>query len=242
MSSKTVYSIGLGPGDPELITLKAVKRLEGSDIVVVPQSDKLGRSIAKDIILNFIPESKLMMYYFPMTNDKSDLDKRYKELAKKIETLVGEGKSVSYVTIGDPTIYSTSNYISEQLVARDISVTQIPGISTVSAVSARLGTPACVKGEHFGVYEMPDDVKNAVELIERHPTTFFLKVYKRLKVLIEAVEAVSPKSAHLISRVGLDGEGFYDLLNSPPPEGKAYLSTAVIKRGSVTTQSAGETT
>lgn len=228
--NKEVFSIGLGPGDHELVTLKAIKTLERSDIVVVPQSDKLGRSVAKDIILNFIPESKMMMYFFPMTNDKDDLDLRYRELAEKIAALMNDGKTVSYVTIGDPCVYSTASYISEQLKKRGVYVTHIPGISTVSAVSARLGTPACVKGEHFGVYEMPGDAGIAVKLIQRHPTTFFLKVHKRLTVLMEAVRVAQPKSAFLVSRVGLEDESFYDILNATPPEEKAYLSTAVIKR------------
>lgn len=228
--SKKVYSIGLGPGDPELVTLKAVKTLEKSDVVIVPQSDSLGRSIAKDIILNFVPESKIQMYYFPMTNDKDDLDARYTKLAKEISSLLDDGKTVSYVTIGDAAIFSTSSYTTGKLAEIGIDVTHIPGISTLSAVSAKLGTPACIKGEHFGVYEMPGDVDRAVALIERHPTTCFMKVYKKLDVLIEAVKRAQPVSAHLASRVGLEGEAFTDILKSKPSDEKAYLSIAMIKR------------
>ncbi|MEC4686067.1 MAG: precorrin-2 C(20)-methyltransferase, partial [Nitrospirota bacterium] len=113
--SNTVYSIGLGPGNPELMTVKARRILEESDIVVVPQSDKTGRSVARDIILHYIDPSKILMYYFPMNNDREDLSKRYTELARKIKGLIEEGKVVSYVTMGDPTIFSTSNYITEKL-------------------------------------------------------------------------------------------------------------------------------
>ncbi|MFC1855524.1 precorrin-2 C(20)-methyltransferase [Thermodesulfobacteriota bacterium] len=231
--SKAVYSIGLGPGDHELVTLKGIKCLERSDVVIVPQSNSLGRSVAKDIILNFIDESKILMYFFPMTNDKDDLKKRYTELAEKIKGLIDAGNSVSYVTIGDPTVFSTSNYITEKLIDINIDVTHIPGISTASAVSAKIGAPACVKGEHFGVYEMPAEVEQAVALIDRHPTTYFLKVHKRLRVLIDAVEKASPKSAHLASRVGLEGETLHDLLQSAPEGEKAYLSIAVVKRGAI---------
>ncbi len=228
--SKAVYSIGLGPGDHELITVKAIKVLEISDVVVVPQSDRLGRSVAKEIIQHYIDESKVMMYYFPMTNDKDDLKKRYTELAGEIYDLLEAGKSVAYVTIGDSTVYSTANYITEKLNAIGVDVIQVPGISTVSAASAKLGLPACVKGEHFGVYEMPEDADKAVELIKRHPTTYFLKVHKKLNVLIDAVKSAEPESAHLVSRVGLDGEASYDILNAPPKENEAYLSIAMIKR------------
>ncbi len=65
-----VYSVGLGPGDPELITVKAKRILEDVDVVVVPQSDQTGRSVAREIVLRYIDEEKIMMYYFPMNNDR----------------------------------------------------------------------------------------------------------------------------------------------------------------------------
>ncbi|VAX29943.1 hypothetical protein MNBD_NITROSPIRAE02-888, partial [hydrothermal vent metagenome] len=113
--SNTVHSIGLGPGNPELLTVRARRILEESDIVVVPQSDETGRSVARDIILHYIEPSRILMYYFPMNNDREDLENRYTELALQIKQLIAEGKRVSYVTMGDPTIFSTSNYITEKL-------------------------------------------------------------------------------------------------------------------------------
>lgn len=233
--TNTVYSIGLGPGNPELMTVKARRILEESDIVVVPQSDKTGRSVARDIILHYIDPSRILMYYFPMNNDREDLERRYTELALKIKGLTREGKRVSYVTMGDPTIFSTSNYITEKLKAVGVEVKHVPGISSINAASTMLGLPLCVKGEHFGVYEMPGEVEEAVKLIRRHPTTVFMKVNRKLPVLVEAVRTAVPERAYLARRIGLDEEVFYDMLNCSPPPEAAYLSVAVIRRG----QSAG---
>jgi precorrin-2/cobalt-factor-2 C20-methyltransferase len=229
--SNTVYSIGLGPGNPELMTVKARRVLEESDIVVVPQSDKTGRSVARDIILHYIDPSKILMYYFPMNNDREDLEKRYTELARKIKGLTEEGKVVSYVTMGDPTIFSTSNYITEKLRAVGVEVKHVPGISSINAASTMLGLPLCIKGEHFGVYEMPMEVDEAVKLIRRHPTTVFMKVNRKLPVLVEAVRIAVPERAYLARRIGLDEEVFYDMLICSPPPDAAYLSVAVIRRG-----------
>ncbi|MCD8568691.1 MAG: SAM-dependent methyltransferase [Geovibrio sp.] len=113
-----IYGIGLGPGDPELVTVKAVKTLEKSDVVIVPQSDKTGRSIAGDIVKNYVPEEKILWYYFPMTGDKADLDTRYTALAAEMEKLAAEGKTISYVTIGDTPVYSTFNYLRDKLKAK----------------------------------------------------------------------------------------------------------------------------
>ncbi len=225
-----IYSVGLGPGDPELITVKARRILEESDTVVVPQSDETGRSVAREIVLQYIPEERIMMYYFPMNNDREELQRRYTDLAGKIKGLSDSGKKVCYVTMGDPTIYSTSNYLTQKLHELGIQVRHIPGISSINAASTMLSLPLCIKGENFGVYEMPSEVEKAVELIRRHPTTVFMKVNKRLPVLVEAVRAVRPERAYLVRRIGLDGEAIYDMLNCAPPPEAAYLSVAVIRK------------
>ena len=227
--SQSVYSIGIGPGDPELITLKAKRLLDESDVVFVPQSSKQGKSVAKEIISNFIPESKMSMYFFPMTNDKEELANRYLELAESIKAKFDEGLKVSYVTMGDPTIFSTSNYLTERLIFLGVSVTHIPGINTVNAASTMLGIPLSVKGENFAVYEMPDNAARAIELMKLHSTTVFMKVNKKLQVLIDSVNQLNPEIAFLVRRIGLDNEMVFDLRNNSNPPDAAYLSVAVIK-------------
>ncbi|KJR43091.1 precorrin-2 C20-methyltransferase [Candidatus Magnetoovum chiemensis] len=229
-SNNTIYSIGLGPGEPDLITVKAKKMLEQSDIIIVPQSDKTGRSIAKDIVLNYAKLSKIEMYYFPMNNQKDELEERYLELAKKIVEMLKEGTIISYVTIGDPTIYSTSNYLTERLKGLGVNVIYIPGISSINAAATKIGIPLCVKGENFAVYELPNSVEETIKLINRHPTVVFLKVNKRLAQLIEALSIIKPSEAYLVRRVGLDGEEVYDMLKSAPAVDAAYLSVAIVKR------------
>ncbi|MBF0542750.1 MAG: precorrin-2 C(20)-methyltransferase [Nitrospirae bacterium] len=226
----TVYSIGLGPGDPELITLKAIKILELSDIIVVPQSNNNGRSVARDIVKNYIDVSKIYMYYFPMNNNKIELKERYNNLAQNIKSMLDEGKKVSYVTMGDPTIFSTSNYITKSLKAIDVQVKHISGISSITAASCLLGLPLSIKGGSFGIYEMPVDPDVAVELINRHESTVFMKVNKKLPYLIEAIKIANPTSAHMVRRIGLPDQAVFDLLTTQPSIESAYLSVAIIKR------------
>ncbi|MBF0472660.1 MAG: precorrin-2 C(20)-methyltransferase [Nitrospirae bacterium] len=226
----TVYSIGLGPGDPELITLKAKKILELSDIIVVPQSNNNGRSIARDIVSNYIEPEKIYMYYFPMNNNKLELKERYNNLAQNIKSMLNDGKKVSYVTMGDPTIFSTSNYITKSLKAIDVQVKHISGISSITAASCLLGLPLSIKGGSFGIYEMPIDPDVAVELINRHESTVFMKVNKKLPYLLEAIKIANPTSAHMVRRIGLPDQAVFDLLTTQPSIESAYLSVAIIKR------------
>ena len=226
----TVYSIGLGPGDPELITLKAKRILEQSDVIVVPQSSNNGRSVARDIVKNYIDVSKIYMYFFPMNNDKLELTDRYNILAQNIKSMIDEGKKVSYVTMGDPTIFSTSNYITKSLKAIDVSVRHISGISSITAASCILGLPLSIKGGSFGIYEMPQDPDIAVELINRHESAVFMKVNKKLPYLLTAIKKAKPDSAHMVRRIGLPDQAVFDLLTTQPSIESAYLSVAIIKK------------
>ena len=226
-----IYSIGLGLGDPELVTIKAKRLLQESDVIVTPQSNALGKSVAKEIILHFVGETKLSMYYFPMNNNREELDRKYGQLAKRIFDLLCQGKKVVFVTIGDPTIFSTSNYLCVKLAEKRVRVIHIPGINTVNGISTLLGLPLCTKGENFGVYEMPREVPATVELIQRHPTVVFMKVHKKFTVLAEAVERCRPQAAYLVKKIGLEGEAVYNLLQRESPRDGDYLSTALIKRG-----------
>ncbi|RME67001.1 MAG: hypothetical protein D6778_03890 [Nitrospirae bacterium] len=108
----------------------------------------------------------------------------------------------------------------------------VPGISSINAASSHLGLALTVKGQNFGVYEMPGDVEIACEYIKRHDTVVFLKVHKRLDILQEAVNRTSPERAFLLRRIGLEGETVLDITtNGKGPLPSDYLSIAIIKRG-----------
>jgi len=224
-----IYGIGLGPGDPELVTVKAVKTLEKSDVVIVPQSDKTGRSIAFDIVKNYVPEEKIHMYYFPMTGNKADLDVRYTALASDMEKLAAEGKTVSYVTIGDTPVYSTFNYLRDKLKTKNIDTRMVAGISAFSASANRVNLPLCEKDGSFCVVEMPETDEELAELTRRFTSVVLMKVHKRLGVLISFVRENKLSEAYLFQRVTMDDEQIFDLLNEMPEESAGYLSTAILK-------------
>ncbi len=231
MKQRTVYSIGLGPGDPELLTLKAVRILKEADLVFVPQSDPCGRSIAGEIVRRFVPEERIRMCYIPMTNQKEVLSRVYDEHAEMISEAVERGLQVAYVCMGDPTIFSTSNYLNQRLTAMGYRVVHVPGVSSINAASSYLGLPLTIKGQNLGVYEMPSDVERACECIQRHDTVVFLKVHRRLDVLQEAVRRTAPSRAYLLRRIGLEGETVVDITtNGRAPLPSDYLSIAIVKR------------
>lgn len=224
-----VYGIGLGPGDSELLTIKAVRIMNESDIVVVPQSSKTGRSLAKDIITGIVPEHKIYMYYFPMTGDKADLDTKYEELAEEVYKMLEDGNSVSYVTIGDAPIYSTLNYLAHKLEKRGVNTEFVPGISAISAVPNILSVSVTEKDESFCTVEMKEDTEFLKECVEKFATVFVMKVHNRLDILKKFVRDNDIKTAYVISRATLKDEIILDL-NSDEDKTLNYLSTAILKK------------
>ncbi len=221
--------VGLGPGDPELITIKALKALEASEVVFVPQSKRKEQSLAWEICQHWVDKARLKIVRFAMKPQGPDRE-GYRALAQEIKHLLGQGKTVSYVTIGDPAIYSTAIYLCRELKKYRLEINYIPGVSAFNAGAALLGLALCEKGENLGLYEMPGEPHLASECIKRHPTTVFMKVNRRVSVLLKAIRATSPKEAFLLQRIGLPEEKVYDLLKLSEPLEKAYLSLAIIRR------------
>ncbi|MCX8085121.1 MAG: precorrin-2 C(20)-methyltransferase [Calditerrivibrio sp.] len=222
-----LYAIGVGPGDKKLITYKGVEALKCSDVVYVPQSDETGRSIAYDIIKEYVPSSKIKTYYFPMNNNKEELDKRYTHLADEIKKDVKNHLIVSYVTIGDPLIYSTFNYLNEKLTDVDIEV--IPGITSFLAASALIKDDIVQKNQSFCIIE-PEQLKDFDTISKLFDTIIVMKAYRGITQICDIIKKHrSIKKAHLVIRAGLDDERVVDLLNTNEPIEKTYLSIALIK-------------
>ncbi|ADD66958.1 precorrin-2 C20-methyltransferase [Denitrovibrio acetiphilus DSM 12809] len=226
-----IFGIGLGPGDPELLTVKAVRILEDADIVIVPQSDKTGRSIAGDIVKHYISAEKIHWYLFPMTGVKADLDIRYDALADTMADMAKDDKKVCYVTIGDTPVYSTFNYLRNRLFERGFEMEMVPGVSAFSAGANSVALPLCEKGENFCVIEMPATKEELAAVLQSFTSVVLMKVHKKLNVLIDFVKENDLSAAYLFHRVTLEDERTYNLLKEEITDDQAgYLSTAIIKK------------
>ena len=121
MKKGKLYSVGVGPGDPELLTAKAIRVLSECDIVAVPQSDGGGQT-ALDIAAQYIKGKTVRSFAMPMTHDRAARDASHDAAADAICALIGGGKTVAFLTLGDPTVYSTAWYVHKRVAARGVSV------------------------------------------------------------------------------------------------------------------------
>jgi len=151
MNKKTgiLYGIGVGPGDPELMTLKAERILKDVDIVFTASSAKNTYSLAVNTARQHIPETTpVLTLPFPMTKDKAETRAAWEANARQIITHLEQGESAAFLTLGDPMTYSTYGYVLKniQALAPHIPVETIPGITAYQAAAARVNTPL-VEGE-----------------------------------------------------------------------------------------------
>ena len=146
MSGK-FYGIGVGPGDPELITMKAVKIFKSADVVAVPESSKEKGSVALDIARPYLRDGvEMLTLTFPMIRDVAAKQRIREENAQKVLAKIQQGKTIAFLTLGDPMLYSTYIYLLENLLSLSIDIETIPGIYSFSAISNRLNMPL-VKGD-----------------------------------------------------------------------------------------------
>ena len=133
----TLYGVGIGPGDPELITLKAVRIIEQSPVIAVPktgESRRVALSIAEQTIPH-IHEKEVLSLHFPMTKDKCMIDTNRDEIAKQIIDILKEGKDIAFLTLGDPSVYSTYWYIHQRVVKQGYQAQMIAGVPSFCAVA-----------------------------------------------------------------------------------------------------------
>lgn len=152
---KKFYGIGVGPGDPELITLKGVRRMKECDVILIPKSR--GDSLAGNIASEYTEGKKVVELDFPMGEENGE---RYAGAAAMIDDMLQDGQSGVFLTIGDPMTYSTYIYLMFELRKRNIVVETVPGISSFHAVAACLNKPLVLKGESFYLCDGPveDDI------------------------------------------------------------------------------------
>ena len=177
---RVFYGVGVGPGDSELITLKAINTIKKSDYVFIPKSK--GISTARTIAEEYITDKEIIELEFPMGEDNSE---RYKEAAKVIEDTLKDGETCVFLTLGDPMTYSTYLYLMLRVKEYDIDIETIPGITSFAAATSRLNIPLTLKGDSFYLC----DGKLDMDILKKADSVCILKVNKIKQEIIDKLES-----------------------------------------------------
>ena len=162
MGKGKLYGIGVGPGDTELLTLKAAKILEKVPVICAPRAGNEKESIALSIVQPIIdkrPDRKKVMILapiFPMKEDVERLKRHWMEASLIIADYLNSGRDVAFVTLGDPSIFSTFTYVQKNL-ETNYEIEVVPGITSFTACAARNGKPLVEKDEILTVVPKIDD-------------------------------------------------------------------------------------
>lgn len=227
-----LYGIGVGPGDPDLLTIKAVKALEKIDILYTPKASKGGDSIAKKIIEGYIREDLLVKErYFPMVNDVETKIKAWDDIANEIVEDVQSGRNVGLVSLGDPMIYSTYVYILER-VEEKIDVETIPGISSFNNISSSNNFPLSMDKEAMAIVPSTENIDRIRRVLTDFDSVVLMKVYKNFKEILKLIFELGLKeNAILVSNSSMDSEQVYtDLDHVYELDAIGYFSTIIVNK------------
>ena len=225
-----LFGIGVGPGDPELITIKAVRYIRKSDVIFLPAATR-EECYAYEIASHVIPDiasKEIVCKIFPMTRDKEKLAAARKDIFAAAASFIYKGKNVAFLTIGDPTIYSTCAYIHKQAVAEGIESVMINGVPSFCAVAATLGISLADSSQEIHIIPGSYDVRETMEL---GGTRVYMKSGKKLAELKEALEEAPEREnleIYAVSNCGMPNEKITRGLERLETD-SGYLTVVIIK-------------
>ncbi len=221
-----LYGVGVGPGDKELVTLKALRVLQECDVVAVPKM-KSGETTAYNIVADYIPEKPVLECPMPMHKNFDELQKNYEAIADRVEERLQKGENVAFITLGDPTVYSTYMQINAIILARGYETELIPGITSFCAAAARLNMPLCERDEPLIV--LPASYKEVKEGIRLRGNKVLMKANRAvMEVRDMLAEAGLLESSSMVECCGMPNEKIYRSM-ADMHESSTYFSIIIVK-------------
>lgn len=206
MAKGILYGVGVGPGDPELLTLKAVRILRESDIIAVPDKGT-GRKIAMSIAGEIIGSKELLYCPTPMIKDRQKLDTCYDRIALDICSLLSEGKQVAFITLGDPSIYSTYIYVHSRVLERGFTAEMVPGVTSFCAAAAKLNMSLCKGAERLLIVPAGHGSDDTMDV---RANKVFMKAGNAIGELIGKLsEGRLLEKTSMVVNCGMDGESVF---------------------------------
>jgi precorrin-2/cobalt-factor-2 C20-methyltransferase len=235
MTAKTgsLYGIGVGPGDPELITLKALKVLQRVPYIFAACSSKNSYSLALDIVRGHLNGAGIEHLPFPMSKDPLVLKEAWEQNARRVLEVLDAGSDAAFVTLGDPLTYSTFGYLLKTLkrVRPDVPIITIPGITSYSAAAALTHIPLTEGEESFYLVSGALGAAKLKEVIDKSDNIVMLKTYRYFDEIYRTLEEMDLLDrTTCISRCGLDGETVVYNLRDLKGRTLPYLSMVIIKK------------
>lgn len=232
----TLFGIGVGPGDPELLTLKAARILSRVPVILAAASPKNDGSQALAIAApHLCPRVEVLRLDFPMTRDKNKLQAAWLDNARRTAEVLATGRDAAFLTLGDPLTYSTFGYLLRTLAGLGPlpPVEVVPGITSYQAAAARTGR-VLVEGEE-GLLVLPGvcSAEKLEEQLKTADSAVILKAYRNFPEIRATLKRLDlAGSSVFVSRLGLDGETVCGDLDAAPDK-PHYFSLILVRKNAV---------
>jgi len=234
-----LYGVGVGPGDPELMTLKAVRLIRQNDVIAVPGKVP-ENTTAYRIAVQAVPElkeKKLLAVDFPMTRDLQRLEEKYRENAQVLAKFLAAGKNVVFLTLGDATIYSTFSYVQRYVRQDGYEAEFVSAVPSFIAAAAAMKEPLVERDEPLHIYpalyprENPQTGKTgtpgATGIAETSGTCVLMKAGSSIREIRKALQK-SARRVWMVENCGMPDEKIYEGAENLP-EQAGYYSIVVTK-------------
>lgn len=220
-----LYGVGVGPGDPKLMTYKAVETIQKCQVVAVPKSGN-SEQVALNIAKEFIKNQILIDCYMPMIRDKQALRKQHEEVVSEFKGYLDKGQDIAFLTLGDPTIYSTYMYIHRLIKEMGYETEIIPGISSICSVAAALNDSLCEGSDCLHI--IPASYKGKEDYLDLEGTKVLMKTGKSMeKVKQHLKEKGLYERARAVECASMPNEKIHESLDTV--EESSYFSVIVVK-------------
>lgn len=226
MKKGKLYGVGVGPGDKELLTLKALRILREADIVAVPLM-RSGARTAYEIIEEYIGDKEIIEFLIPMTKELEKLEKNYSDIADTLERYLSGGKNIAFITLGDVTVYSSYMQINRRISERGYETELIPGIPSFCAAAARLNMALCERDEPLII--LPANYNDIEQQLDMKGTKVLMKASRQAGAVRDILNKKGlARKTVMVECCGMENEKIYTDLNDMD-EKSSYFSIFIVK-------------
>ncbi len=230
----TLYGIGVGPGDPELLTIKAERILKSVRTVFTAASNGAGESWAARIAAPHIgPDSRIIPLYFPMKRDRKTLELAWRQNSKEVLDVLNRPEPAAFITLGDPSTYSTFTYLIRHLreMQPSIPIQVIPGITSYQAAAARLVLPLAEGEQSLAICSGARGGQEIEGILKTADNIVVLKAYRRFQSIVEVLKERSLlKNCVAVRHCGLPDESITWDIENWDGDKPSYFTLLLVKK------------
>ncbi|MCD6528024.1 MAG: precorrin-2 C(20)-methyltransferase [Desulfuromonas sp.] len=231
----TLFGVGLGPGDPELLTLKAVRVLQHSQCIYVPTSRLSNQDYVAEVVNRYADQQcEIQPVTFSLAATAEERKKHWQLTAADIASRLRDVQDVAFVTLGDPLLYSTYIYLIRAVRQQmpEAQIETVPGISAFSFVAALTNIPLGEGLQPLTVIPSSNDLNQIKQLINAGGGVVLMKIGRRLQQIIDAIDqADALQRSVFVSRAGLPDQRIETDLNQlrSAPEETGNLAVIIVQ-------------